>query len=338
MQSFRRSLVWLGMMVLIHPVAVLLAADAPSNLIGAEDVRYQVSLAGPGEPRFDPKTGGRVKFTFSVIEKGNNHPYPVYLDNLTAKVDRIALYQGKLIVFGEEATLHSSITSVIDLNGGVERDSFIGFGDTMSKTGRYLSYRKFYPRETAEPEVMSDLVLIYDLDDTADGNRIRGIASYKNDPIGRLIEAGHPVYPEVNAGRKHYRVYVRDDNDRHTLIPGGFFWLDRDRKIVFGDQFGGETYLVVVDLSGGLDHPVIHKTPVDLSSLLRPEGQGKAADLQGKDPLKLENVQDLENGRIRVRISSGIPLKNEQLDLFADGSGPAVPSPMKESVPPAHNP
>jgi hypothetical protein len=338
MHYFRRSMVWLWMILLIHPPAGLFAADASSNSMMVEDGRYHVSLTGAGEPFFDPKTGGRVKFTFSVIDKGNNRQYPVYLDNLTARVDHIAIYQGKLVVIGEEATLHSSITSLIDLDSRAERDSFIGFGNTLSETGRFLSYRKFYPLQTAEPEVMSDLVLIYDLADTSDGNRIRGEESYKNDPIGRLIEAGHPVYPEVNAGKKHYRVYVREENDRHTVIPGGFFWFDHDRKIIFGDQFGGETYLVVVDLSGGLNHPVIHKTLIHLSSMLRPEEHGSATVLQGADKLKLENVQDLKNGRIRVRFSSGIPLQNDLLELSIDGSGPAVPSLMHESIPPSHNP
>jgi hypothetical protein len=333
-----RALVWLSTILLIHPAADLYASDASSKPIMAEDGRYRVSLTGPGEPSFDPKTGGRVKFTFSVIDKTNDHPYPVYLDNVTAQVDHIAIYQGKLIVMGEEATLHSSVTSLIDLDSREERDSFIGFGQTLSETGRFLSYRKFYPQQTAEPEAMSDLILIYDLDDSADGNRIRGGEAYKNDPSGRLIEVGHPVYPEVNAGKKHYRVWVREENERHTVIPNGFFWFDHDRKIAFGDQIGDETYLVVLDLSDGLNHPIPHKMGIDLMSLLKPEERKNEAVLQEAKRLKLENIQDLKNGKFRIRISSGIPLQNNQIELPKEVSGPAVSEKTHESVQPAHDP
>jgi hypothetical protein len=333
-----RALVWLSTILLIHPAADLYASDASSKPIMAEDGRYRVALTGPGEPWFDPKTGGRVKFTFSVIDKTNDHPYPVYLDNVTAQVDHIAIYQGKLIVMGEEATLHSSVTSVIDLDSREERDSFIGFGQTLSETGRFLSYRKFYPQQTAVPEAMSDLILIYDLDDSADGNRLRGGEAYKNDPSGRLIEVGHPIYPEVNAGKKHYRVWVREENNRHTVIPNGFFWFDHDRKIAFGDQIGDETYVVVVDLSDGLNHPVVHKMGIDLLSLLRPEERKNEAVLQEAKHLKLENIQDLKNGKFRIRISSDIPLQSDQIELPKEVSGSAASEKTHESVQPAHDP
>lgn len=291
----------------------------------AEDSRYHIGLVGAGEPRFDPKTGGRVKFTFSVIDKVDNRQYPVYLDNLTAKVNRIALYQGKLIVMGEDATLHSSMTSLIDLVHREEVDAFVGFGNTLSETGRFMIYRKFYPTQTADPEVRSDLILIYDLSDSADGNRMRGVEAYKNDPVGRLIEVGHPVYPKKNAERKNYRVYVREENHRHTVIPNGFSWLDHDREIAFVDQIGGEYSLVVVDISGGLNNPVIQKAGIDVLSLLKPKDRENGALVHEPMQLKLENVQDLMNGKIRIRISSPIPLRDDQIE-FSFEEQPPTPS------------
>jgi hypothetical protein len=304
----------------------------------AEDDRYQVALSGPGEHRFDPDTGGRVRFIFTVMDKVKNRQYPVYLDNMTAKVIRIALYRGKLVVIGEESTLNSLITTVIDLASKEEIDTFIGFGTTLSENGRFLTYLKFYPPQTSEPEAMSDLILIYDLDDSADGNRLRGEAAYKNDPSGRLIEVGHPVYPEVNAGKKHYRVWVREESSRHTVIPNGFFWFDHDHKIAFGDQIGDETYLVVVDLSGGLNHPVIQKMGVDLSSMLRLEDRENAALLHEAKQFKLENIQDLKNGKFRIHVSSGVPLQSDQIELPMETSGPAASLQTHESAPSAHLP
>jgi hypothetical protein len=319
-----------------RPTIDAYAEDNAQKSISAEDEEFRAVLSGEGEPWFDPKTGGRVKFTISVTDRVNNREYPVYLDNITAKVFNLSLIPGKLIVTGEEANLHSPVTTLIDLKSREEADSFIGFGNTLSLTGRFLIYRKFYPPQTAEPPVMSDLVLVYDLAGSADENRMRGEEAYRNDPIGRLTEVGHPIYPESNAGKKHYRVWVPDENKRHAIIPNGFFWFDHDRKVAFGDRIGGEDYLVVVDLSNGLARPVIHRMEIDLRALLRPEDRENSAILQEAEPVKLEGVQDLTNGKVKARISSPIPLGNNSLEFPFEGTDPAGSRQTQDSAPAAH--
>jgi hypothetical protein len=338
MTSIIQIIVYLLVILSCRPTINTYAEDNAQKSISAEDEEYRAVLSGEGEPWFDPKTGGRVKFTFSVTDKVNNREYPVYLDNITAKVFNVSIIQGKLIVMGEEANLHSPVTTLIDLKNREEVDSFIGFGNTLSPTGRYLIYRKFYPPETAEPSVMSDLVLVYDLADSADENRMRGEDAYRNDPIGRLTEVGHPIYPEINAGKKHYRVWVPEESKRHTIIPNGFFWFDHDRKVAFGDRIGGEDYLVVVDLSNGLARPVIHRMEIDLRALLRPEDRENPAILHEAEPVKLLSVQDLENGKVKAGISSAIPLRDNSLEFPFEGAAPAVSQQTQDSIPPAHQP
>jgi hypothetical protein len=328
----------LSVILSFGPTINTYAEDNTQKSISAEDGEFRAVISGEGEPWFDPKTGGRVKFTFSVTDKANNREYPVYLDNVTAKVFSLSIIQGKLIVMGEEANLHSPVTTLIDLKNREEADSFIGFGNTLSPTGRFLIYRKFYPTQTAEPPVMSDLVLVYDLSDSANENRMRGEDAYRNDPIGRLIEVGHPIYPEINAGKKHYRVWVPDENKRHTIIPNGFFWFDHDRKVAFGDQIGGENYLVVVDLSNGLARPVIHRMEIDLRPLLRPEDRENPAILHEAQPVKLESVQDMKNGKVKARISSAIPLRDNNLEFLFEEAASAVPQQTQDSTPPTHEP
>ncbi|HUK55320.1 MAG TPA: hypothetical protein VLY20_01525 [Nitrospiria bacterium] len=334
MSSLSRIVFGLSVVLLFYPAINAHAEDGPPKSVAAEDGDYRVVLAGAGEPWFDPKTGGRVKFTFTVTDKANHQQYPVYLDNVTAAVSNLSIFQGKLIILGEEENLHSPITTLMDLKNRGEIDSFIGFGSAQSQTGRFLCYRKFYPPETAEPPAMSDLVLVYDLADSADGNRARGEEAYRNDPIGRLTEVGHPIYPENNAGKKHYRVWVPDENKRHAIIPNGFFWFDQDRKIAFGDRVGDEDYLVVVDLSGGLTRPLIHKMEIDLQSLLRAEDRGNASLLHDLQPIKLESVQDLKNGKIEMRLSSPIPLQENNVEFSFAGTAPTDSKPMPESSPP----
>jgi hypothetical protein len=338
MFSIKQILFCLLVILSSRPTINAYAEDDTQKSITAEDGEFRAVVTGEGEPWFDPKTGGRVKFTFSVTDKVNNRQYPVYLDNVTAKVFSLSIFQGKLIVMGEEANLHSPVTTLIDLKNREEADSFIGFGNTLSPTGRFLIYRKFYPPQTAEPAVMSDLVLVYDLADSAGGNRMRGEDAYRNDPIGRLTEVGHPIYPENNAGKKHYRVWVPEVNKRHAIIPNGFFWFDHDRKIAFGDQIGDEDYLVVVDLLNGLAHPVIHRMPIDLRSLLRPEDRENPSFLHDAQPLKLESVLDVKNGKIKVRISSRITLRENSLEFPFEEATPALSHQTQDPAPPTHEP
>jgi hypothetical protein len=318
-------------MLFLAPPSSLHASENTKTVM-AEDGRYIVSLTGPGEPWYDPKLGGRVKFTFSVIDKIDSRQYPVYLDNMTAKINRIAIYHDKLIVIGEETSLHSVITSLIDLSQREEVDTFVGFDTKLSGTGRFLSFRKFYPPDTSEPEAMSDLVLIYDMDGSPDSNRMRGIDAYKNDPIGRLTEVGNPVFPENFAGRKNYRVWVRDENRRNSVIPDGFFWLGDDQKFGFLDRIGGNYLLIVVDISNGPSHSVIHTHEIDPLSLIGPEENGKPDVIHAVEPLRLEAIEKLADDRIRIRLAAGIPLKNNQIEFSAEESAPAAHVQSNEPV------
>jgi len=313
----------LGLMLFLSPPFPLHASENTKMLM-VEDSRYVINLNGPGEPWYDPNLGGRVKFTFSVIDKLDSRQFAVYLDNMTAKINRIAIYRDKLIVIGEEASLHSVITSLIDLSRREEVDTFVGFGTQLSGTGRFLSFRKFYPPDTSDPEAMSDLVLIYDMDGSPDSNRMRGIDAYKNDPIGRLTEVGYPVFPEKFAGRKNYRVWVRDENDRNSVVPEGFFWFEGDQKFGFLDRIGGKYLLVMVDISDGPSHPVTHKHEIDPLSLIGPEGSGKPDVIHTVEPLRLEGIEKLMDDRIRIRLAAGIPLQNNQIEFPAGESAPTA--------------
>jgi hypothetical protein len=308
----------------------LLYASENTEIVMAEDGRYVISLSGPGEPWYDPKLGGRVKFTFSVIDKVNSRQYAVYLDNMTSKINRIAIYHDKLIVIGEESSLHSVITSLIDLSNREEIDTFVGFETKPSGTGRFLSFRKFYPPETSEPEAVSDLVLIYDMDGSPDSNRMRGIDAYKNDPIGRLTEVGYPVFPEDFAGRKNYRVWVREENRRNSVNPEGFFWFGGDQKFGFLDRIGGKYLLIVVDISNGPSHPVIHTHEIDPLSLIGPEENGKPDMIHAVEPLRLEGIEKLKDETLRIHLAAGIPLQKNQIEFPAEESAPTASTQSNE--------
>lgn len=319
------------LMILAMASPVLVRADEPApETIIAENGRYSIHLTGPGEPWYDPKLGGRVKFTFSVIDKPDSRQYVVVLNNMTAKINRIAIYRDKLIVLGEESTLHSSITSLIDLATRKEADEFIGFETKLSETGRFMSFRKFYPPDTSPPETMSDLILIYDLDASADSNRMHGIDAYKRDPIGRLTEVGYPVFPDRNASRKNYRVWVRNEHRRNAVIPDGFFWFDGDRRFGFLDRVGGKYFIVVVDISNGPDSPVVREHRINLASLIGPEDQNGGPSIDEDEPIRLKNIEKTAGERIRIHLAAHVPLRNNPVEFSLDEMTPPPSAPEGE--------
>ena len=309
--------IFLGALVLNSPpfLIFLFAQTGEARTISAENDRFVVELVGPGEPRYDPGSGGRVKFTFMVTDQGEARQYPITLDNITSEIQEIRFAGDQLIVFGSEATHHSSIITIMNPENGTVIDSMMGFEVSLSGSGRYLSYRKFYPSLGSAPALRSDLVLVYDLADSPAGNRLRDMAVYRSDPIGRLIEVGRPVYPEENIGKTNYRVWVRSKNRRHSIVPNGIFWLKEDRGVVFIDRVSGENNLILVDLSAGIDRPVVYKKWIDLPALMRAEDVGDEARLREAKQLRLEDVKELEDGLIWFRISSEAVLAKNELQV-----------------------
>ena len=310
----------LGVLALNFPPfeTVLFALATEVGTISVENNRFVVELMGPGEPRFDPNTGGRVKFTFNVNDKSVGRKYSITLDNITSEIRNIRFSRDRLIVFGIEATHHSPVTTILNAVNGAEIDSIMGFDFSLSESGASLAYRKFYPPQGSAPPRQSDLVLVYDLSDSPAGNRLRDLAIYLGDPAGRLIEVGRPIYPEKNIGKTNYRVWVRAKNRRHSIAPEGIFWLERDRGVAFIDRVSGENNLVLVDLSAGLDRPMIYKKWINVLTLMRMEDVGDAVLVREAKQLRLKGVHEFENGLIAFRISSGTDLAINELELSMD--------------------
>ena len=321
-----------GLMLLVFLSSSLFPRSAPAAGLAAENTRYRVEQQGGGEYRFEPEAGGRVRFHFSVTDKAAKSRSLLVLDNATARIGAIRLLGGRLIVLGEEAHLHSTIATVFDLEARREIDAVMGLDARLSEGGRYLVYRKFFPPDSSEPERRSDLVLVYDLEADPDANRLNGREDYRNDPVGEMTEAGRPVYPESYLRKRSYRVWVPDEKDRHAVLPGGFFWLDRDRRIVFADHYGPDYYLVVLDLSAGLEGPSVEKRKLEIR--FQP-GEGSSASKEsseGSPAVRLESVAEADGG-LRIRLSSHPPLiENEfRVDIGERDEG-AIPVEPQSAV------
>lgn len=310
-----------GLLLCFFPVLIGLeipgwggtATASKSDLPHADNGHYQVELTGTGEPWFDPRSGARRRFTFRVTDHSGGDPFPITLDNLTTQIDKINLYGDRLVVFGEESSLHSPVVTLIALSERAELDTFIGLGVQASETGRYLSFRKYYPPQGADPPRVSDLVLVYDLTKGPAENRLRGLEAYRNDHVGRLTEVGRPLYPEINLAKGTYRVWVPEERERHLLLPEGFFWMEDDRYLAFAEKVGDRNYFILADISGGLNNPVVYKKALaGLSPSLGDAIEGLPSSESGI-LFRVLGVKAAGPGEFRMRVRSAVSEGSEEI-------------------------
>lgn len=251
-------------------VGLLLAVPCPghqSNGLSVESGKYRVSLT-----RLEETASGGKRIHFEVTRK-SGETSPFVLENLTQSVQNLHLFGDKLAVFGSVDSSISGGVTIVDLEGLQVLDFLLCYHPEPSSTGRYIVYRKFYPR-FAPSEVRSDLVLVYDLARSPQENRLG------SDPIpgefrpdrpehfGSSEKVGFPIYPLSNSQEQSYRIWVETAEERHHVM-GRFLWDWRDEWVLFIDTEGEtkeSSWVVVVDISEGLENPKVAKLTLDDAS------------------------------------------------------------------------
>ena len=246
-----------------------------ASRIEIQSANYRVALK-----RAEAVESGSKKFHFEILRTTTNKPSSFVLSNLTTQVRKLDIYQDRLVVYGSVESKASCLT-VVDLQRGEELDFLLGYHPQRSSTGRYVIYRKFYPR-FSPPEVQSDLILIYDLARNPNENRKGGGSS----PVGLRVgspehllaseRVGYPIYPLANVRERSYRVWVEKAAQRH-LVVGGFLWGQQDERVLFVDRQEGKDSVVVVDLTGGLERPKVAKLPLEEASFQSVAPPGSSA-------------------------------------------------------------
>lgn len=283
-----------------------LYAQSTGNLPSLETPRYEIRQMGKGEPWYDPLRGGRVRFTFVVNDIIAGRENTFVLDNLSSEIKRLLIFGEKLLVIGEEATSRAAVITLVSLRDGVVEDTIMGFSPEFSPGRRYVIFKKYFSPKAADPPKRSDLVLLYDLNRSADENRIRGLKAYRNDPLGLLTEVGRPVFPDINARKKRYRVWVREEAKRHSILPGGFFWPDGEKQVAFIDRVGHSFYFVVIETDSLEKQPSLHRAEFD--PRVDDEGDNEGGTGRNNPPVlrdrfTLEKVKILESGEIEIDLS-----------------------------------
>ncbi|MEW6301089.1 MAG: hypothetical protein AB1671_25705, partial [Thermodesulfobacteriota bacterium] len=247
--SLQRIALFLTLYFLLCVTTV--AAQDPPVIAEVQNEKYIVRFIS----RELPSTGTvNFKWTFLVQSKPAYAQSFIHIHNQTDELQELVLVNDLLVVLGHIQRFADSAI-LFDLSSQEEKDFIMGYGYRMkmSATKRYLIYNQFRPRWT-DAGGTSDVILLYDLYKSPRENRIGPAAQNMNE-----WEVGHPIFPEENVYRQAYREWIENEQDRHLVGPW-YLWLENDKQVVFVDRHRGADWLVLVDLSEGLQQVHIRKT------------------------------------------------------------------------------
>lgn len=196
---------------------------------------------------------GGKSFHFTARRQSDSRTSEFNLSSHVSNVRKLHAFGNKAVILGE-ARASIGAVAVHDLATNSFTDEFFGFDFSISPSGRYLAFRRFYPRGTPA-DLVSDVVSVYDLGAAPDDNRL---------PPGRgragTEDVGLPVFPIENVKRKTPRPLTAL---HHYLVHDGLVWTpgadilnfvverasmkDLERK----DYATASVSLVTVDLTQG---------------------------------------------------------------------------------------
>ncbi len=201
------------------------------------------------------------KFTFRARNKKSAQESTLVVQNETTSLRSADVIGRVLAVFGEAGGT-ADVVTLLNIDSGELVDHFLCYWPQLSSEKRYIAYRKFYPR-AADPALTSDLVLLYNLQASAAANRA-GMDGRTSDEIGI------PIFPPENASAHSLRVWVEAPEERNRVYPvSKFLWLKGDSDVLFVNKKGDGNWVVLVDLSGGLDHVVVRQKKIDVGAMLQ---------------------------------------------------------------------
>ncbi|MBI1746463.1 MAG: hypothetical protein HYR55_07730 [Acidobacteria bacterium] len=281
------------------------ASERTSSSTKAETEAYRVALTSEESSN---GAAAEKRFTFSVLNKATQNRTTLKLSNQTTRIDKLQIAGDRLVVFGE-LSVRAGIVTILNLQGGAIVDYLYGYNPSLSNTGRYLIFNKFYPR-FAPAEEMSAVYLIYDLSRTPEKNRLAEADPKDGERVG------YPVYPETNFRQKTYQILNDGSLSPHTLVSNNFLWLAEDRQVLFVDRQGDENRLVTIDLSRGLEKAQIRPTPITVRELLTPEAVSDPSIMaRAARTLYATELKQISPHKVRVKWASQSYLRSETLDI-----------------------
>ena len=218
-----------------------------------------------------------------LVEQGRD--VRVTLSSWTKRVERSSVYGGRVLLIGMSSVAES--LSVVSRSSGALEDEFLAYKTSVSPNGRYVAFERFW--QPHGPNV-SPVVMLYDLEATARGNRVEDVRG-----LNALQYVGRPIYPIDQVHLREYQNPPRSDSRPRRLSQ--LFWLDEE-LLAFISYVPGQSQLVVVSGRPHLSQPQHESYPLDHNSVINLRALG-----HGDDPAKLFSSVILSASRSRRDIT-----------------------------------
>jgi hypothetical protein len=146
--------------------------------------------------------------------------------------------KGTAVILGELLT-HDEVITVYDLAAEKVTDVFFGDDMTLSPDSSYMAFSRFYPRMMPPEFPRSAVALLYDLRESAAGNRVQ--EGPEKDPE----RAGIPIFPINNAKNR----VLDPDPSKDDVIWSKFSWSAGGRLGFLVRRTNGDLTAVLGTLS-----------------------------------------------------------------------------------------
>lgn len=252
--------------------------------------------------------GGKT-FVFTAQREGQAGETRFTLSSQMSAVKALHVFGNKAVVIGEVRAL-AGIVTIHDMATNSPIDEFFGFGFSISPSGRYIAFRRFYSRGTPV-DLVSDIVSVYDLAASPADNRL---------PPGRgragTEDVGLPVFPAENVKRRTPRPLT---SLHHYLVHDGFAWTpgtdtlnfviekasmkDLERK----DYATASVSLVTVDLTKDSKKPRAYMRHIPATEFSAP-GARKARFSLRRLSIEAGKAAHLETEGEKTKAKVSVPL------------------------------
>ena len=201
------------------------------------------------QPCLDCKFGREYVLETTNLKNGKKDNY--FSRTGFESIDSLAFVSDSRVVILGKFNSAIDAVEIADLFTLRTVDSLFCYSPTISPTGKFVIYVKFFQPHFMPSWVYSDVYLVYDLSKSASRNALNLPGA-----LDGQREKGFPVYPVENSRRKSYAPLVQhtDDVEGHTNVSA-FTWISPSR-VQFVDYYRGSRSLVTIDLSNGPEHPI----------------------------------------------------------------------------------
>jgi hypothetical protein len=250
-------------------------------------------------------------FNFKMYNKPERKTESFQVCNLTQKIIDLFIVNDLIVIFGKIITNDIDAITIIDMIEKKEKDLIICYHPQLLLNNNILIYEKFYPR-FSPIEVMSSLILFYNLNNSPQENRINKIDIEKFNEMKsgcprRFSEyyenVGLPIYPTRNYKDKTYRVWLEKHEERHDIISPKYAVDTKENMIFFIDHHDNETSIISVDLQEGYKNLKLKKYLLNI------------AVNTDRNILDIEEFYVDNNGALNVNITLSKIQKQKKLQI-----------------------